>query len=275
MRNKSKINRKYGFKKGLSNYKFKLYKDVLPNEVTPLDMLPDSVDLRLTCKPGALTVYDQLSLGSCTSNSLAGAIQFLQPTFTPSRLGIYWGERVIEGDTDQDAGAEIADGVTVVDTTGVASETLWPYDVSQFAVKPPQSYFDAAKNDIVTQYLRVNGIQEMKSCLAQGFPFSFGFSVYESFEGQDVASNGMVTMPNPNEQCLGGHAVLGVGYKNINGVDYIIVKNSWGPGWGDSGFFYFPEEYISNPDLASDFWTLRSDSALVPTVSTDSTALVS
>ena len=60
------------------------------------------VDLRPHCPP----VYDQGQLGSCTGNAIAGAVQFdrekqkLKPDFVPSRLFIYYGERVIEGTVD-------------------------------------------------------------------------------------------------------------------------------------------------------------------------------
>ena len=249
----SKIGRKYGWKRSLPNFKLKKYGEVLPAEVIVQEQLPDVVDLRSQCQP----VYDQGQLGSCSANAMAGAIEFLQQGFQASRLFIYYNERALEGSIGDDSGAELTDGIETVITTGVCSETEWPYDITQFTVQPPAQCYLDAKNDIFTQYLQVNGQQEMQSCLAQGFPFVFGFSVYESFEGSDVASTGIVHLPKHSEQCLGGHAVLCCGYKQINGVWYFIVKNSWGTGWGDQGFFYLPFDYMTNQNLASEQLTLR------------------
>ena len=71
----------------------------------------------------------------------------------------------------------------------------------------------------------------MKQCLASGFPFVIGFQVYQSFESDQVASTGIVPMPDVNnEQLLGGHAVLVVGYDDSN--QWFIVRNSWGSWMG-------------------------------------------
>jgi C1A family cysteine protease len=95
----------------------------------------------------------------------------------------------------------------------------------------------------------------MKGCLASGYPFVFGFSVYESFESQEVKQTGRVPMPSPNEQLLGGHAVLAVGYDDSQ--RRFIVRNSWGKDWGMQGYFTIPYAYLLDDNLADDFWTIR------------------
>ena len=220
--------------------------------------LPPSVDLRSKCPP----VYDQGQLGSCTGNAIAGAIEFDQrkqgnKEFVPSRLFIYYNERVIEGTVSQDAGAQIRDGVKSVAKLGAPPETDWPYDIAKFAQKPPPNAYSDALQDLVSSYARVtNNLTNMQGCLASGYPFVFGFTVYESFESATVAQTGIVPMPAPGEQVLGGHAVVAVGYDNSQ--RRFIVRNSWGANWGMAGYFTIPFEYLINPNLASDFWTLRS-----------------
>ena len=83
----------------------------------------------------------------------------------------------------------------------------------------------------------------------------FGFTVYESFESDAVAQTGNMPMPNSAEQVIGGHAVLAVGYDNEDRV--FIVRNSWGEGWGDAGYFYMPYAYLLDDNLADDLWTIR------------------
>jgi len=220
--------------------------------------LPSAVDLRSECPP----VYDQGQLGSCTGNAIAGAIEFDQrkqgaPEFAPSRLFIYYNERAIEGTINQDAGAQIRDGIKSVATLGAPPETDWPYDITKFSQQPPGQAYQDAKQDIVSSYARVaQSLTQMQGCLAAGYPFVFGFTVYESFESDAVASTGVVPMPASGERVLGGHAVAAVGYNNA--TRSFIVRNSWGPGWGAKGYFYMPYEYLLTPDYADDFWTIRS-----------------
>jgi C1A family cysteine protease len=162
----------------------------------------------------------------------------------------------MEGTVGTDAGAQIRDGIKSVAQLGVPPETDWPYDIEKFAQKPPQPAYTDALHDRAVSYSRlVQTLSQMKGCLASGFPFVFGFTVYESFESQEVAASGVVPMPKPAEQVLGGHAVMAVGYDDPSGV--FIVRNSWGPAWGQAGYFTMPYAYLTNPDLASDFWTAR------------------
>jgi C1A family cysteine protease len=96
----------------------------------------------------------------------------------------------------------------------------------------------------------------MKGCLAAGFPFVFGFTVYESFESDEVAASGVVNMPGLLEQVVGGHAVMACGYSD--GQERFIVRNSWGEDWGQAGYFTIPYVYLLSKNLSSDFWTLRT-----------------
>jgi len=230
--------------------------------------LPPSVDLRPGCPP----VYDQGQLGSCTANAIAGAIEFDQikeklPEFTPSRLFIYYNERVIEHDVQSDNGAQIRDGIKSVAAQGVCAETSWPYSDQNtdpkpcpkcpYAKKPSQSCYNEAKKHTVKLYQRLTPIlATLKGCLASGYPFVFGFTVYESFESQQVAQTGIVPMPAAGEKVLGGHAVVGVGYEDSK--QQFIVRNSWGTGWGIKGYFMMPYAYLTNSNLADDFWTIRT-----------------
>jgi C1A family cysteine protease len=83
----------------------------------------------------------------------------------------------------------------------------------------------------------------------------FGFTVYESFESDEVAHTGVAAMPGVGESALGGHAVMAAGYDDAS--SRFLVRNSWGAGWGMGGYFTIPYGYLENGDLAADFWTIR------------------
>jgi C1A family cysteine protease len=172
-----------------------------------------------------------------------------------SRLFIYYNERVIERTVRTDSGAMIRDGIKTLAKQGACPEKSWPYDIAKFAVKPPKVCYAEALNYQILSYARLNTLGEMRSCLADGFPFVFGFSVYEGFEAQKVAKTGMVEMPNAGEKMLGGHAVLAVGYDDS--AKRVIVRNSWGPKWGIKGYFTMPYAYVADRNLSDDFWTIR------------------
>jgi C1A family cysteine protease len=222
-----------------------------------LKTIPPKVDLTPQCPP----VYDQGQLGSCTANAIAAAIEFDlmkegKAVFTPSRLFIYYNERVIENTVNSDSGAMIRDGIKSVAVQGDAPEAEWPYDISKFTLKPPDSvYSDAAQHTAVQYQSVAQDLTQMRGCLASGYPFVLGFTVYQSFESQEVAQTGVVPMPSPNEQSVGGHAVLAVGYDDSQ--QSFIVRNSWGADWGIKGYFTMPYAYLIQSSLSDDFWTIR------------------
>ncbi len=246
-------NRNYGWRPDLPDHRDRVFSA----PVAQPQSLPAKVDLTALCPP----VYDQGQLGSCTANAIAGAIEFEQRKqnilrFAPSRLFIYYNERAMEGTTGSDSGAMLRDGMRCINVKGACSETLWPYNESEVLNQPPQGCYQAALIHRSLHYAHVpQTVEYMKTCLAAGFPFVFGFSVFDSFESNQVAQTGIVPMPDPSESMIGGHAVLAVGYDET--TQRFLVRNSWGPSWGINGYFTIPYAYLSSRNLASDLWTLR------------------
>ena len=244
--------RTYGWIPDFPDSRDRVYQ--LPRRATAL---PPSADLRGGCP----AVYDQGELGSCTANAIGAAIEFDQmkqklAAATPSRLFIYYNERVIEETIDTDCGAQIRDGVKSVASDGACPEVMWGYVEEKFSVRPPDDCYQYAKLHPAVQYDRVmQDAGQMKACLAAGYPFVFGFTVYESFEGDVVAKSGMVERPGATESQVGGHAVRAVGYNDS--VQRFLVRNSWGAEWGVGGYFTIPYAYLSDGELANDFWTIR------------------
>lgn len=248
----SKKGRRHGWKPDLPDHR--------DHHFTRTSPVLNPVDLRTS--PYQPAIWDQGNLGSCTAHGIGRCFEFdLRKTgindYMPSRLFIYYQERVIEGTVRQDAGAQIRDGIKVIATYGVPPETDWPYNINKFTVAPSRTaYADALKHKAVL-YQRVDNstAANIQHALSLGFPVVFGCTLYESFESDSVAANGLVPMPGANEQPIGGHCMAIVGWL-ANGQ--WIVANSWGPGWGSSGYCYFPQAYLTNLNLTNDCWIVET-----------------
>ena len=263
--NSPKPNSKYGWKKEPYDARdYLMFPQYSNGGSVVVEIMPESVDLR----PLMPDVYNQLSEGSCTANGICGLIQFMSmkqkllDTRPRSRNFLYYNERDMEGTVNSDAGAIIRDGIKSVNTLGVCFEDTWPYIPSQFTWKPNDSAYVEAKQHPALVYKKIIQRGElMRLCLSQGIPFTFGFTVYESFESQQTSQTGLMTMPGPQEKILGGHCVDVAGYTTIGkfvpGIRHYICRNSWGKDWGDNGYFYMPEPFITNPNYCSDFWAIE------------------
>ncbi len=232
--------------------------------------LPASVDLapKFPRPP-----YDQGQVGSCTGNGIAGAIEFdrakqkLGPDFIPSRLFIYYNERAMEHTVNSDAGAMIRDGIKSVSKLGVCPEDMWTYEGdttpdnggtnNKVFTKPDPKCYTEAKKHVVVSYLRlVQSQSQLKGCLAAGYPFVFGFTCYDSLMSDATAKTGDISLPTDGEGVIGGHCVVAVGYDEATRL--FKIRNSWGATWGNKGYGTIPYSYLTDSQLATDMWTIRT-----------------
>jgi C1A family cysteine protease len=234
--------------------------------------LPKKADLRRWCSP----VEDQGELGSCTAQAGAGMAEYFQRKaygkhLDASRLFLYKVTRNLMQQAG-DSGAYLRTTMGALTLFGVPPEEYWPYDVARFDEEPPAFCYSFAQNYQSVKYLRLDPpgseagglLAQIKSNLAAEMPAMFGFTCYSSIES---AGDGKIPYPEPRESVVGGHAVIAVGYdddlkitnpygrKATTGA--LLIRNSWGEGWGETGYGWLPYDYVLR-GLAVDWWTLIS-----------------
>lgn len=235
--------------------------------------IPQNVDLRQWCSP----MEDQGNLGSCTAHAGVGIIEYYERKafgrhIEASRLFLYKVTRNLmkmKGDT----GAHLRTTMGAMVLFGVPPEEYWPYsdDENIFDKEPPAFCYAFAQNYQAIKYFRHDPprskpeevLNKVKTYLVKGHPAMFGFTVYNSIE--QAEKTGQIPFPSPKEKIEGGHAVVAVGYddrmkiKNrygkIETTGALLIRNSWGKSWGESGYGWLPYEYILR-GLAEDFWTI-------------------
>jgi len=234
--------------------------------------LPASADLRPWCSP----IEDQGNLGSCTANAAVGAVEYYERRafgkyIDASRLFLYKATRDFlhwSGDT----GAYLRSTMGALALFGVPPEEFWPYAIAAFDQEPTAFCYAFAANYQAISYYRLDPVgttqamllQRIKTNAAAFLPSIFGFTVYNSIA--QASATGKIPFPVAGERVLGGHAIMVVGYddnmkiKNQNPAAHettgaLLIRNSWGPAWGSSGYGWMPYDYVLR-GLASDFWTL-------------------
>ncbi|CAF4497980.1 unnamed protein product [Rotaria sp. Silwood2] len=152
-----------------------------------------------------MPIEDQSQIGSCTANCLAGAYEYVtkkgnDQDIAVSHLFIYYNGRAKENPSAiTDSGCTMTNSIETLEEFGVCLKSIWPYDISQMNTKPNGEAYQDAKGHKIIDALQVDiDLTEMKSCLAQGFPFAFGLKLFPSFD--KAGKTGVVPMPNSTDE---------------------------------------------------------------------------
>lgn len=261
----SPAGRRYGYLKDTPDYRdFGVARSLVarPRSTQPVT-LPSSYSLRRWEGP----IKDQDDLGACTAFSGASMFEMLcrsqlntQPVFSP--LFMYYKEREHDGVLGQgDTGSYGRSACWVMNHVGLCLEQDDAYDPAQFDAPPTDAQIAEAARFKSGAYHRLFSVDDMKSCLFSGYSFVMGFTVYQSFEGDQIEKDGLMPVPRWGfEKIEGGHEVHVVGYDdsilcpNAQTPGAFDIQNSWGPGWGDSGHFKMPYECAADPRVMMDAW---------------------
>jgi len=230
--------------------------------------IPAAMDLRPWCS----LIDNQDGIGCCTAEAGVGLYEYCEKRafgayVDGSELFLYKVTRDLLGWTG-DTGAYCRTTMGAMVLFGIAPDHYWPFVPAKFDVEPTPFLYSLAQNYQALAYYRLdppgtvpaNLLANIKNHLACGLALMFGFTCYSSIWS---AVGGKIPFPQMTERVVGGHAIVAVGYDDsiviTNGTvttrGALLIRNSWGTGWGMAGYGYLPYEYVLR-GLAVDWWAL-------------------
>jgi hypothetical protein len=215
---------------------------------------PDSIDL----SPNFPNPGTQGAQSSCVGWAVAYALKSFQ-----EKMEVGWplntGENIfspafvynqINGGSDN--GSYIYEALDLIVQQGAATWAEMPYDDSDYLTQPSQTAIQEASIFRAYRWARVESVSAIKAALANKLPVVVGISVFENFNSLEGENSVYNTTTGTN---IGGHAVTIVGYDDAKYGGAFKIINSWGQGWGNTGFFWIP--YTFAPTVVKQSYVLE------------------
>jgi len=210
---------------------------------------PDSMDWR---NYGYVTgVKDQGQCGGCWAFSVVGSLE--GQNFAHSGQLISFSEQQL---------VDCSTSYGLAGCEGGNNELAFEYVIAQGGIDTEDSYPYEARDNVCRfnpntiggyatsySYIVNGGEDNLKDAVGSIGPISVAMDAsHDSFQ---TYSSGIYFEPACSTTAL-DHAVLAVGYGNENGQDYWLIKNSWGTGWGEAGYFKLVRNNNNNCGIATD-----------------------
>ncbi|KAK9877090.1 hypothetical protein WA026_016832 [Henosepilachna vigintioctopunctata] len=206
-------------------------------------VLPESIDWR---EKGAVReVKNQGSCGSCWSFSTTGVLEG-QFSIVKNEHVSFSEQNLVDCDPVSTgcSGGWPIDALAYVVENGIEKEADYPYEEHN-----GQCRSDPSKVVKISGYEQIPEGDEAALTEAVATKGPVSICLYAAMEFNAYKS-GIFKMPSCFQDAF-THAVLVVGYGSENGEDYYIVKNSYGPDWGDGGYIKVARNYNNMCGLAS------------------------
>jgi cathepsin L len=221
----------------------------LPAEIPEFDTsaLPSSVDWRTK---GVVTgIKNQGQCGSCWSFSTTGSVEGAHAINTGTLVSLSEQNLVdcstAEGNQGCDGGLMTDAFQYIISNGGIDTESSYPYTAEDGTCQ----YNAANCGSTLATYTNV--VSGSESSLQQSVVLGpTSVAIDASHNSFQMYSGGVYYDPNCSSTQL-DHGVLAVGYGSTGGQDYWIVKNSWGSGWGMSGYIWMSRNRSNNCGIAT------------------------